>query len=225
LYIDNCTRVFKNEDDFINHYYAKDKIEKFIKENGNNKGQLVISYAKSVNSKENLQPLYNYKEEFTFTDDPYAGRITDIEKARKLLFNSKNQLFAKLILENNILDRQLNKMIDLTDEENKYITDFGIKTIYVNNKYYVSFKSLFEYRTICTKLGCIRTVYQEMLDILKSRLMYLDDASFYFYNRQLRIMMNKYDELKNNETVTNFKVGKIKYLKKYVLKRNNLFYL
>ncbi len=140
LYIDNCTRGFKNEDDFINNYYAKDKIEKFIEENGNNKGKLVISYAKSVDSKEVLQPLYNFKEGFSFKDDPYEGRITDIERARKLLFNSKNQLFAKLILENNTLDRQLNKMIDLTEEENKFITEFGIKTIYVNNKFYVSFK-------------------------------------------------------------------------------------
>ena len=225
LYIDNCTRGYKNEDDFINHYYARDKIEKFIEENGNNKGKLVISYAKSVNSKEDLQPLYNDKNDFTFTDDPYTGRITDIERARKLLFNSKNQLFAKLVLENNTLDRQLNKMIDLTEEENKYITVFGIRTIFVNNKYYVSFKSLFEYRTLCTKLGCIRNVYQEMLDVLKSRLMYLDDSTFYFYNRQLRIMMNKYDELKNNLTIRNFRVGKLIYLRKYVLKKNNRYYL
>ena len=221
-HIDNYTSDYKNEEDFINNYHYKDKIYNFIKENGNNKGKLVISYAKTANDKENLQPLFNSKEGFVFDEDPYEGRLTEIEKARKLLFNSKNQLFTKLILANNTLDRQLNKLIDLTEEENEYVSNFGIKTALINNKYYISFKSLFEYRTIAQKLGYMRNVYQEMLNVLKSRLMFLDDNMFYFYNRQLRIMINKYNELISEISVNNLKLRKIKIKCKYVINRGNL---
>lgn len=218
-YIDNYTKRYKNEEDFINNYYNKNKIFDFIKENGDIKGQLVISYARNVSTKENIQPLFNTKENFIFNEDPYEGRITEIEKARKLLFNSKNQLFVKLILKNNTLDRQLNKLIDLTDEEYYYINSFNIKTTFINNKHYISFKSLFEYRIKANKLGYIRSVYQEMLDILKSRLMILDDNNFYFYNRQLRIVINKYNELISQITIKNLRIKKMKKNVKYVIQR------
>lgn len=224
-YIDNYTKNYKNEEDFINNYYNKNKIITFIKENGNTKGQLVICYTTNVNKRENIQPLFNTKENFVFKEDPYEGKITEIEKARKLLFNSKNQLFAKLILKNNTLDSQLNKLIDLTDEEYYYINKYNIKTAFINNKHYISFKSLFEYRIKADKLGHVRNVYQEMLDILKSRIMFLDNNNFYFYNRQLRIIINEYNELIKQITVKNLKVKKIKKYTKYVINKNNLKYL
>lgn len=217
--VDMYTSQFKNQEDFINNYPNKEKIYSFEKQNGAKDGKLVVSYAKSTKEKENIEPLFDNQEDFIFKDDPYEGRLTEIEKARKLLFNSKNQLFARLILKNNTLGRELNKLIDLTNEENDYITKLGFTTIYVNNKYYISFKSLLEYRIIEDKLGYLRNAYQEMLNILKSRMMFLDDDTFYFYNRQLRIMIKKYKELINSLTVRNLKINKIRKDTFYVLKR------
>lgn len=217
--VDMYTSQFKNQDDFIKNYPNKEKIYSFEKQNGAKDGKLVVSYAKSTKEKENIEPLFDNQEDFIFKDDPYEGRITEIEKARKLLFNSKNQLFARLILKNNTLGRELNKLIDLTNEENNFITKYGFKTVYVNNKYYISFKSLLEYRIKEEKLGYIRNAYQEMLDILKSRMMFLDDDTFYFYNRQLRIMIKKYKELISSLTVKNLKIKKIKKDTSYVLMR------
>lgn len=217
--VDMYTSQFKNQEDFINNYPNKEKIYSFEKQNGAKNGKLVVSYAKSTKEKENIEPLFDNQEDFIFKDDPYEGRLTEIEKARKLLFNSKNQLFARLILKNNTLGRELNKLIDLTNEENDYITKLGFTTIYVNNKYYISFKSLLEYRIKEDKLGYLRNAYQEMLNVLKSRMMFLDDDTFYFYNRQLRIMIKKYKELINSLTVKNLKINKIRKDTFYVLKR------
>lgn len=216
-FIDNYTRQFKNEEDFINNYRNKDKIYNFIKENGNNRGKLVISYALSVKDKKNLEPLYNSRDSFVFDEDPYEGKVTDIEKARKLLFNSKNQLFTKLILKRKILDKELNKYIDLTIDENNYIKEFGIKTLFINNKHYISFKSLFEYRIKSQKLGYIRKAYQDMLNILKNRIMQLDKNAFYYYNREIRVVMNEYYDLINEMTICNLSIKKLNSDCKYIL--------
>ncbi len=222
LYVDRYTSGYKNEDDFIKNYYNKSMIDKFIKENGNIKGKLVVSYTKNMKEKEDVMPLYNSKEEFEFVDNPYEGKITEIEKARKLLFNSKNQMFAKLVISNKTLESHLNKMIDLTLEEAIHLRKSGFSPIYINQKNYISFKSLFEYRIKSVKLGCIRGAYQDMLKTLKNELMSLDDNTFYFYNRQLRILINKYNELIQEFFIKNLKIKKIKYNNKYILKRRKI---
>lgn len=204
--VDMYTSKFKNQEDFIKNYPNKEKIYTFQNQIGRTDGKIVVAYAKSTKEKEKLEPLFDNEEDFIFKDDPYEGRLTEIEKARKLLFNSKNQLFARLILKNNTLGKELNKLIDLTDEENDYITRLGFQTIYVNSKYYISFKSLLEYRIKEEKLGYIRNAYQEMLNVLKSRMMFLDDDLFYFYNRQLRIVIKKYKKMINLMTVKNIKI-------------------
>lgn len=224
-HVDRYTCYYKNEEDFIKHYNKKDRIDTFIKQNGNTTGKIVIMYTKSVQEKEELTPLYDSREDFEFKDDPYEGKMTEIEKARKLLFNSKNQLFVKLILNNKILDKELNKLIDLTNEEKDYIMQYGFKPIHVNNKNYISFKSLFEYRIKVAKLGCLRNVYQDMLKTLKNKLMELDDNTYYFYNRQLRIMIRKYNELIGEITIRNLKIKKIKCRQKYIINKNNLKFL
>ena len=223
--VDRLTSNYKSEKDFLNHYYNKDKIDKFIKDNGNIEGKLVISYSLNVNNKEEIEPLYNSNEVFFFKDDPYENKITEVEKARKLLFNSKNQLFTRLILSNNTLDRELNRLIDLSYVEAQYIKDLGIKPIQINNKNYVSFKTLFSYRINSPKLGLLRNAYQEMLNILKEKIMSLDYNSFYFYNRQLRIIIKKYYDLIKEISVDNLKIRKIKLSCKYVLNKSNLKHL
>lgn len=217
--VDMYTSQFKNQEDFIKNYPNKEKIYTFQKQNGIADGKIVVAYAKSTKEKENLKPLFDNKEDFVFKDDPYEGRITEIEKSRKLLFNSKNQLFARLILKNNTLGQELNKSINLTNEENEYITKYGFKTINVNNTHYITFKSLLEYRIKEEKLGYIRNAYQEMLNVLKSRMMFLDENLFYFYNRQLRIVIKEYKELIKLMMVKNIKIKKIKKDTIYVLKR------
>lgn len=220
-YMDMYTKNYKDEKDFINHYPKKEMIDKFIKENGNNSGNLVVSYTMNMQEKEDISPLFNSKENFEFKDDPYEGKVTEIEKSRKLLFNSKNQMFVKLILSSKILDKELNRLIDLSEEENEYATDYNLKTYYINNKHYISFKTLFEYRIISLKLGYLRNAYQDMLKTLKDKIMSLDSNSFYFYNRQLRIIIEKYNKLINELTVNNLKIKNISPYCKYVLNRNS----
>ena len=222
--VDKYTSRFKDEKDFINHYYYKDKINKFIEENGRD-GRLVVSYTSGIDSKKDLVPLFNSKSNFVFRDDPYLGKITEVEKARRLLFNSKDQLFTKLILSYNTFDSFLDNIIDITDEEKKCLDSYGIETTSISNVSYVSFKSLLDYRLKVWKLGILRGLYEDMINSIKKDIMSLDSNQFYLYNRELRIVIDKYSSLINYLSVRNLDVRDVDFLKDFMIRRRNLKFM
>ena len=219
--IDKITSGFKNEDDFIKHYYNREKIDSFIKENGNTRGSLYIQYTKDIQDKKELELIFDTDEKIVLNEDFYNNQITEIEKARKLLFNSKNQLFTKVLLTSHILDTELNRMIDLDSEECKFALNNDVEVKNINGKYYVNFKELLYYRTRTVKLGILREAYQDMLDVLKDRIMRLDGSTFYFYNRELRLLIDRYKNMINLMTIKNFKVNesKINVLSNYCINK------
>ena len=92
----------------------------------------------------------------------------------------------------------------------------GFNPLYINNSYFVHFKTLFEYRIKAEKLGCIRRPYEDMLDDIKERMMQLESNMFYFYNRQLRIAINTYYELVTEISVSNLSIKNLR-IKNYKL--------
>ncbi len=203
--IDKITSNFKNDDDFINHYYNKERILNFIKDNGNTKGNVVIDYKKDVYEKEELKPLYDIKD-IVIKEDLYNNNYSELEKARKLLFNSKNQIFARIILKSNIFKEELNRYIDLNEEEVRFATINDIEVKYINKRYFVSFKSLLVYRINNKKLGYLRNAYHDMLNILKKRITEKDNSTIYYFNRELRLLIDCYKELINNISVKNVRL-------------------
>ena len=223
--IDKITSSFKNEDDFINHYYNKEQIEKFVKDNNNVKGSIVIDFKKDLDYKEELKPLFNVNEEIVTKDDFYDNISTEIEKARKLLFNSKNQIFTKLILKSNLFSNELDRYVDLNEDEARYAINNNIDIKQINSLYLISFKTLLLYRINNNKLGKLRDAYQDMLNILKRRINEKDFNEVYFFNRELKLIINKYNDIIGDIVVKNLKVYNIskKELKKYgINNKNNL---
>lgn len=222
--MDRHTSPYLNEKDFIAHYYNKDKILKFIRDNGNIEGRLTITYAKSVQDKQELPIIYNNKSGFVFEDDPYEGKITEIEKARKLLFNSKNQMFTRLVLSLGILNDFQSKLIDLTDKEASFVRKQGIEVIDYDNKYYIRFKDLFRYRLKSKKLGYLRLVYEDMLAVVKEEIMDYDDNDFYYYTRQLKYAMNRYMDMIGELSVKNLKIRRLRPNRRYSLIKKSTRY-
>ena len=87
-YIDSITSKYNNDFEFIKASNKKLKIIDFIKENGNKKGKLEIEYAIDINQKIDLPVFYNYPNRIVLDDDFMNNDVSEIEKARKLLFNS-----------------------------------------------------------------------------------------------------------------------------------------
>lgn len=220
--LDNYTSNYPNENEFIKKYSGKDKIEKFLKENKVGKGNLVIKYTKSQKNKAILPILYNSKEKIEFAENPFEGKITEIEKARKLLFNSKNQLFVKLVLESKLLNKLCNNQISITYKEKLVALDNGLDVIEKDDETYIDFFELFRYRYYMEKLGTLRNVYEDMLQIIKNKIYDSNDEDFYYYSRQFKILINKYNELISKNTIKNLSFKKINIKNKYVLNTGNL---
>ena len=219
FFIDRITSSFKNDDDFINHYYNKDEIKDFIKKHNNIKGNIVIDYRKDFNNKETLLPLYNQKDNIVYKDDSYNDKISELEKARKLLFNSKNQLFTKLLFNSKLLKNELNRFVTLEDDEVKFAKTNNVEVALINNRYYISFTSLLKHRINSNKLGLLRNAYQDMLDVFKERIVQKDNNTLYYYNREFRLLIEKYNELINEISVKNLKIKKIKNCNYILLKK------
>ena len=213
--IDRITSSFKNDEDFINHYYNKMEINKFIRNHNNIKGNLLIDYRNDINDKRELLPIYN-QENIIYKDDSYNNKLSELEKARKLLFNSKNQMFTKLVLQSKIFEKELNRFVTLDNDEEKYAKANNVEISLINHRYYISFKSLLNHRINSVKLGILRNAYQDMLDILKEKITSKNSNTLYFYNREARLLMKKYYSLTSEISISNLKVRKM-FNKKYIL--------
>ncbi len=212
--VDKYTCEFKNEKDFISKYPNNDKIYNFIKKNNNQEGHILINYKNNSKNNGELLPLFDAEDIFIYNNES----LSDLEKAKRLITNSKNQLFIKLLYEYKIINPFFNNLIDISYDEYEFLNNSNFKTYYINGKYYTNYKSLFDYRMEVKNLGKIKKIYYRMIDELSESLFNLEDDEYYFYNRQLRIAIDKYNSMTTEMSIKNFKIINFKN-KRYILKK------
>lgn len=206
-YVDRYTSQYSSDSELISNYQKKNIIQEFIRASGNIGGSIRITYATNIYDKKELVPLYNSQEAIMMNDDFENGLLTEVEKARKLLFNSPGQLFARMLLSSKSFFESYNYRLSLSFHEYLNAKKKGIPVLQDGDSYYVNFSDLFQYRLNNRKLGSLREVYEDMLDIWKDKIMELNDEDFYYYSRQLRILINKYEMVRRKHvSVSNLKV-------------------
>ena len=209
--MDLFTSKFKDDNDLFNHLGNKGKILEFIR-NNNAIGKFVITYVSNVYSKKDIKPLFNYSKKISINDDYSNNDVSEVEKARKLLFNSHGQLFAKLLLFNKDIPECYNYRFSITYQEYLHAIKNGLEVVKKEDSYYISFYELLKYRATHRKLGALRNVYEDMLDVWKRKLDQLNDEDYYYYCRQLRLIMNDYDKMKSRHfALNNLKLRKENY--------------
>ena len=196
-YIDNFTSKYKNYKDFIENYDKKELIKNFIIENNFNSGNLKIHYFSDFHKTVKIPVLFDSKDEINMSEDLLSGKITEFEKARKLLFNSRNQLFAKIFLTYKPIEECFFYKMSITEEECYLAIKHGIECEEKDNHFFISFRDLIEYRAHNNRLGNIRNLYEDMLEIWKENVMGYKKEEFYYYSRQIRILLKYYNELKS----------------------------
>lgn len=195
-YIDEKTYLYKNDDELINHCLQKNKILQFISENNMCKGKFEIEYPLEIDRKITIPVLFNTFDELVLVDDFMNGKISEIEKARKLLFTSKNQLFAKLFLMNSDIHSAFSYKFQISDEERFLAEKNNLRVTKDLDAYYVDFIDLIKYRIENYKLGNLRNLYEDILETWKNELELMTD-DFYYCSRQLAWLINEYNNIKN----------------------------
>lgn len=203
-YIDYLTSLFNCSDEFVSDYIDKHKPYDFKFQNTLSKGSLELIYTIDVEKKINIPILYGNSDEIVLKDDFINGKISEIEKARKLLFNSKNQWFARNVLLNDYIKDLFSYIMELSYNEYLLSQKHGLDVASYNGKHYISFSELIKYRSKNNKLGDLRNLYEEMLELWKNQFANIDYDDLYYYSRQLLLLIKQYDILKNkNSSICN----------------------
>lgn len=195
-YIDRYTSQYKNDDELLKDYPMNENVYNFIRTNGGIKGRLSITYPMNVTRKESIPILYSYDEPIIIEDSLDENVITEVEHARKLLFNSRGQIFARLLLACISTRDCYDYKVSITYDEYLVALKKNVPVIEKDDKFYIEFKELLKYRISNAKLGALRDLYTDSLDMWEEQMMQLNEDDLYYYSRQFRILINKYEEIK-----------------------------
>lgn len=194
-YIDSMIKSFENADSLKNAVEFRNKLASLSEDELKN-SKVLLYYVKDNFDKVQLRPIYNDSEPIHLRANVMENEITEIEKARKHLFNSRNQLFLVMFLNHNVLLKTTYGSIKMTSSEYKYAKKFGLSTFTRDGEHRVLIRDVLKYRLVNQKLGVMRNLYEDTLEDWKKYMMGLSQEDLYFYSRELRVLLNEYEHRK-----------------------------
>ena len=204
--VDNLTSRYSSSKDLYNSGY-KEVIDD-IDRDYNSKGKFKVVYIDKGNKTRVLPVLYN--DASIFVDDIFEEKIvSESEKTRRRLLNSKEQLFSKLFLLNKDIENAKCFSIEVSSEENRTLKKYGVYTYSIKNRYYVSIEDLIKFRASNKKLGGLRPIYEEALDIWKEKMDTLSYDDIYYLSREYHIIHDNYKKVREEGiSITNLDINK-----------------
>lgn len=194
--IDNITRLFKNEEDFIRNSASKEKVVEVLKNKVSSidKEHLELLYIDRRDKSERLPIMYN--DEAIYLGNNFEENIEDeIEVARRLIWSSKDDLFLQKMLESFIMeDTTASFIIVKSPQELKELNRAEIKTYNNEGIYFVSIKDMFLYKLNNKKLGLLRSLVEDSLELWKKKIKALNSDLEYYYARELRRLVRLYEK-------------------------------
>ena len=203
--IDNFTTKFKNDKDMFLNVPNAYRLQDFVEEN-KARGNFKIIYADKGNVRRIIPVLYD-EPTIEVDDMPDIGVVSESEKTRRKLLNSKEQLYSRLFLLNPAVDNAKKLSINISLDEYRMLNRQGVYTYTKDNSYYVSIEDLIKYRATHKKLGEVRPLYEEALDIWKEKMDKLPMEEIYYLSREYRVVDNNYHKVMDQGiTVSNLRV-------------------
>lgn len=202
FYIDCCTKQYNDSLDLEQSFEYRDKIRS-LGENGTIKAY----YIQSNSLKEEIPILYADSKPIIKYDNYYDKELSESEISRKLLFNSKNRLFIKSFLNSSKLTKPLNFDVKLSYNEYLYALKKDLKATLSIGEYKIDVKELFAFASNNSKLGILRGPFEDSLDKWKRKLLSMDEEELYYHSRNLRILINDYNnKIKNKISIKDLKL-------------------
>jgi len=190
--IDNITRLFKDEKDLMNSSYYQDRMGDLVSSDDFN-SKIVLTYVKNNQEKLDLDIIYNDNESIRMRTNSLEEVTSEVEKSRKLLLNSKNQIFLTSFLINKKFISTTQSTVRMTIDEYKIAKKEGYKTEVQDGEYRISIREVLKYRLNHKKLGPMRLLVEDTLEVWKKNMLSLNDDDLYFYSRELRLLLNEYN--------------------------------
>lgn len=182
FYIDQQTKKFHNIDD-IKEYYNLES------------GNIKLYYISGINKKDEVPLLVNDNEPMYLRDDYYEKKISELEKGRKLLFNSKNKLFLRLSLKYKFLKDTLDFPLKLSRKEHEFVMKKGIDVTFNEDGYFINSIDLFSFVLSNNRYGILRGKFEKALEKWRDSFSDMSLEDVYYYSRNVRILIRKYEGL------------------------------
>lgn len=195
--------------------------KEYVKNNPDNKGHFLIEYVKDSEVKEILPVIYK-RDKFrpilirtiplsieNLKKTNIRIEKSEIEKARQLLLSSKYKRFLTSFLKNDIFNETTTHKMKVSKEEYEKARDMGIEGFIRNNQYGLTIREAFVYLYKANRLGSMRVLVEDSLELWKKNLESLEDEELYYYARNIRCLIDDYYANINytNKTVTNLNVS------------------
>lgn len=210
--VDNCTRMFDSVEEMRQSPEFQERINSFIKRNENYienyndgfEGEFAVSFIVDSDKREYLPILLGDKVPIRTRTSSLEEVKSEVEKARKLLFRSKDKLFLKMMLADERFADTTDFNIKLRLPEYKEALRKGIKPKLIDGEYFLTIHDILEYTLNADKKGVMRDLIEDALEVWKENILALDDELLYYYSRHLRLAMNAYNHDKmGKKLVTN----------------------
>ena len=234
--IDIYTTRFNSAKDMYNQSVYQEDLNAFNREYKST-GKFKVVYIDRGNVTRVLPVLYDGSE-INVDDIVEQNIVSESEKTRRKLLNSKEQLFSKLFLLNKDIENAKCLSIEISYDEFKLLKNNGIYTYTNNSSYYVSIEDLIKYRASHKKLGKLRPIYEEALDIWKEKMDRLSYDDIYYLSREYHIIDKNYKKVRekgisiNNLNIVKDNIKRINgnisvksntpYLMRYKMKKKKL---
>lgn len=192
-YIDSITKEFKNLDELMKYHSYNDKISSYSKVHEGSTGEIILTYIRNNAEKIQLDLLLNEKDTIRTRTSSLEEVKSETENARKLLLNSKNQIFLTSFLLNKNLQDTTRATVKMTIGEYKIAKREGYEVKAQDGEYRISIGEVLRYRLNHKKLGPMRLLVEDSLEVWKKNMFSLNDEDLYFYSRELRILINEYN--------------------------------
>lgn len=212
--IDNCTRFYDSIEEMRQSPEFQERINDFIKRNenyiknynNNFEGEFAVAFIVDSEKREYLPLLMGDKTPIRTRTSSLEEVKSEVEKARKLLFKSKDKMFLKRMLKDERLADTTDFDIKLKLQEYKEVVKRGYKPKLIDGEYYLTINDILDYHLKSEKIGLMRGLVEDALEVWKENILALDDELLYYYSRHLRLVLNAYDKDKyGKRLVTNLK--------------------
>lgn len=209
-YIDSCTKKYIDEDDLMrSDGYRERIIEHHRKSASKVKGQFYVAFIEDSDRKEDVPILFDNDEDIITTINIETNHSNEIEKARHLLWTSKDEGYLKLFLEEERLADTTFFNIRLSNQkEYRAALDAGLKPSIISGNNYLTIEEILQYKLETDDLGSMRALIEDALEVWKEKLFELDQEALYYYARHLRILENEYEKyLSEKKTVMDLDIN------------------
>ena len=214
--VDNCTRGYDSIEALRQSSEFQARINDFLKRNenyirdynNNFQGEFVVAFIMDSEKREYLPLLINDEKPIRTRTSALEDVKSEVERARKLLFRSKDKLFLRRMLRDERFSDTTDFDIRLKYPEYKEVVKKGMHPKQIDGSYYLTIHEILEYTLQTEKNGVMRGLVEDALEVWKENILALDDELLYYYSRHLRIAINAYDKEKfNKKLVTNLKAN------------------